>query len=73
VTNKQSAGENALIRIGSASGEAEALLWKEALKQAGIDAHIKTVAHSAWFTSPDAFEFWVSPQDAERARDALAL
>jgi hypothetical protein len=66
-------GQTKLVLLGATAGSAEARLWGERLRQAGIKAHIRNVGDSAWYTSPAAYEVWVRPEDEPRARDVLGL
>ncbi len=66
-------GQTKLVLLGAAGGEAEVQLWSERLRTMGIEAHIRNVGDSAWYTSPYAYEVWVRPGDEARAREALGL
>ncbi len=63
----------ALVRIGIAGGENEALLWQQALTHAGIWSRIIGGTAGAYPSIPYQHELWVKAKDAERARDALGL
>ena len=63
----------ALVRIGISGGENEALLWQQALTQAGIWSRIIGGTAGAYPSIPYQHELWVKAKDAERARDALGL
>jgi hypothetical protein len=62
-----------LVLLGAASGAAEARLWVERLRRAGVKAHMRNVGDSAWYTSSAAYEVWVRPRDEARARAVLGL
>jgi len=62
-----------LFRIGISGGENEALLWQQALTQAGIWSRIIGGTAGAYPSIPYQHELWVKAKDAERARDALGL
>jgi len=66
-------GQTRVVLLGVAGGAAEARLWAEGLRRAGVKAHIRNVGDSDWYTSPAAYEVWVRPKDEARARKALGL
>jgi hypothetical protein len=66
-------GQAKVVLLGAAGGEAEARLWSERLRAAGIKVHVRNVGDSAWYTSPYAYEVWVRAKDEARAREALGL
>ena len=63
----------ALVRIGIAGGENEALMWQQALTHAGIWSRTIGGTSGAFPSIPYQHELWVKENDAERARDALGI
>ena len=76
-------GDTRLVLLGVAAGEAEAHLWTEALRHAGVWSRVRTVGDvlvgdlttPGGESLPHAFRYqlWVRPKDEARAREVLGL
>jgi hypothetical protein len=67
-----------MVRIGVARDQVEAAIWRDALRQDGINAFIKnidplTAVPYVESSTPYSFEVFVAASDAQRARWILAL
>jgi hypothetical protein len=67
-----------MVRIGVARDQVEAAIWRDALRQEGINAFIKnidplTAVPYVESSTPYSFEVFVAASDARRARWILAL
>jgi hypothetical protein len=68
----------AMVRIGVARDQVEAAIWRDALRQDGINAFIKnidplTAVPYVESSTPYSFEVFVPAADAQRARWILGL
>ncbi len=68
-------GQTKLVLLGAAAGREEVQLWIEAMRGAGIKAHIRNVGDLGGLegSTPYAYEVWVRPRDEARAREVLGL
>jgi hypothetical protein len=67
-----------MVRIGVARDQVEAAIWRDALRQEGINAFIKnidplTAVPYVESSTPYSFEVFVAASDARRARWILGL
>jgi hypothetical protein len=67
-----------MVRIGVARDQVEAAIWRDALRQEGINAFIKnidplTAVPYVESSTPYSFEVFVPASDVRRARWILAL
>lgn len=70
VTSKRRSGPTIpLLRVGIAAGEAEANLWGQALRSAGIWYRVQAEAEKGSRPIGYTHELWVREKDNDRARE----